>query len=193
MELGFLDVQTVAQDSLPGENVGVIRVRRNLGGSDVGMMLINRETTNGAEVYHRAYAGDANVRLLGHMAVNAYLAGASATGGLGDQRAARVAVGWRDQVWDLGAFASHLGDGFDPAVGFVITVKPGDKIVAGEPIASVYAKDAAGAQLGCETLARAITIGDRMREKPLPLVSHRVTRAGVEDLTGERGRGRKDR
>jgi pyrimidine-nucleoside phosphorylase len=75
-------------------------------------------------------------------------------------------------------------------VGFVITVKPGDKVVAGEPIASVYARDGASAQQGCEALARAITIGDRLREKPLPLVSHRVTKAGVEQLTRDRGKGK---
>ena len=90
----------------------------------------------------------------------------------------------------LGGGRQRVEDAVDPAVGFVITVKPGDKVVAGEPIASVYAKDAAGAQSGCEALARAITIGDRLREKPLPLVTHRVTRAGVEVLAREGGRGK---
>jgi pyrimidine-nucleoside phosphorylase len=56
-------------------------------------------------------------------------------------------------------------------------------VLAGEPIASVFAKDAGGVTTGLEALAQAIVIGDKLTEKPLPLVSHRVTRAGVEELT----------
>ncbi len=91
----------------------------------------------------------------------------------------------------MGGGRQRVEDTIDPAVGFVITVKPGDKIVAGEPIASVYARDAAGISLGCQALADAITIGDRLREKPLPLVSHRVSNAGVEPLGREPGGRRK--
>jgi pyrimidine-nucleoside phosphorylase len=80
----------------------------------------------------------------------------------------------------------------DPTVGFVITVNPGDKVLAGEPIASVFAKDAAGMKLGLDTLGRAIAIGDKLTEKPLPLISHRVTRAGVEELARPGTRSKRD-
>jgi pyrimidine-nucleoside phosphorylase len=83
----------------------------------------------------------------------------------------------------MGGGRTRVEDTVDPSVGFVISVKPGSRVLAGEPIASVYAKDTAGAALGCEALARAIVIEDRMKEEPLPLVSHRVTRAGVEQLS----------
>ena len=73
-------------------------------------------------------------------------------------------------------------DTIDPTVGFVITSKPGDKVLEGEPIASVFAKDADGIQTGFEALGQAIVIGDKLAQKPLKLVSHRVTRAGVEIL-----------
>ena len=89
---------------------------------------------------------------------------------------------------------AQVDDVIDPSVGFVITVKPGDKVLAGEPIASVFAKDAAGVKLGFEGLERAIEVGDRLADKPLPLVSHRVTKDGIEELTAGRkpvkGRGR---
>ena len=75
-----------------------------------------------------------------------------------------------------------MEDTIDPTVGFVITVKPGDKVLEGEPIASVFAKDNDGIQTGYEALAAAIVIGDKLTQKALPLVSHRVTRAGVEEL-----------
>jgi len=80
----------------------------------------------------------------------------------------------------------------DPTVGFVITVKPGDKIPAGEPIASVFARDPAGIKLGFEALEQAIVIGDKLTEKPLPLVSHRVSKDGTEELARETGKGKRD-
>jgi pyrimidine-nucleoside phosphorylase len=91
----------------------------------------------------------------------------------------------------MGGGRLTVDDVVDPTVGFVITVKPGDKVVGGEPIASVFAKDPAGMKLGLETLGRAIVIGDKLTEKALPLISHRVTRDGVEELTRDGGRGKK--
>ena len=87
----------------------------------------------------------------------------------------------------MGGGRAAVEDTVDPSVGFVITVKPGDKVLAGEPIASVFAKDPAGVQLGFEALERAITIGERLQERPLPLVSHRVTRDGVQALGAKPG------
>ena len=80
----------------------------------------------------------------------------------------------------MGGGRTTVEDTVDPTVGFVITVKPGDKVLAGEPIASVFARDPAGIQIGFDALTRAITIGDRLVERPLPLVSHRVSKDGVE-------------
>jgi pyrimidine-nucleoside phosphorylase len=91
----------------------------------------------------------------------------------------------------MGGGRTTVEDTVDPSVGFVITVKPGDKVLAGEPIASVFARDAAGVELAFEALSRAIIIGDRLQEKPLPLVSHRVSRDGVEPFgTGAKPGGR---
>jgi pyrimidine-nucleoside phosphorylase len=82
----------------------------------------------------------------------------------------------------LGGGRRTVDDTIDPTVGFVITAKPGDKVLEGEPIASVFAKDADGIQTGFDALGQAIVVGDKLTQKPLKLVSHRVTRAGVEGL-----------
>ena len=82
----------------------------------------------------------------------------------------------------MGGGRTTVDDAVEPSVGFVITVKPGDKVLAGEPIASVFARDAAGIQIGFAALERAITVGDRLVERPQPLVSHRVSRNGVQPL-----------
>jgi pyrimidine-nucleoside phosphorylase len=104
--------------------------------------------------------------------------------------AARTGVVQRVEPRIIGRAITALGGGrqkvddiIDPTVGFVITAKPGDKVLEGEPIASVFAKDADGVRTAFEALTEAIVIGDKLKEKPLRLVSHRVTRAGVEELS----------
>jgi len=79
----------------------------------------------------------------------------------------------------LGGGRTRIDDTIDPSVGFVITAKPGDWVNAGEPLATIFARDPSGVALGRETLARAIRIAEEA-ELPLPLISHRISHAGVE-------------
>ena len=79
----------------------------------------------------------------------------------------------------LGGGRTKIEDVVDPSVGFVITAKPGDWVEVGEPLATVFASDRAGVDAGRATLRSAIVIADEA-DPPLPLVSHRVTQAGVE-------------
>jgi pyrimidine-nucleoside phosphorylase len=80
----------------------------------------------------------------------------------------------------MGGGRRVVTDTVDPSVGFVITVKPGDQVERGQPIASVFARDGDGIALGLDALGRAIVVGESA--DPLWLISHRVTRAGVERL-----------
>src|SRR5205807_5724262 len=50
----------------------------------------------------------------------------------------------------MGGGARRVDDFIAPSVGFVITVKPGDRLPAGGPIASGLAKDGAGVKPGLE-------------------------------------------
>jgi pyrimidine-nucleoside phosphorylase len=79
----------------------------------------------------------------------------------------------------LGGGRHRVEDAIDPAVGFVITAKPGDWVEAGEPLATIFARDAKGIDAGTDALREAITIAEEA-EPPLPLISHRVTIEGVE-------------
>jgi len=81
-------------------------------------------------------------------------------------------------IIELGGGRQTMADPVDPTVGFVITVKPGDRVKAGQPLASVFARDDGGIAAGLDALRRAIVIGEAAH--PLPLVSHRVTATGVE-------------
>lgn len=83
----------------------------------------------------------------------------------------------------LGGGRSKIDDVIDPAVGFVITAKPGNQVEAGQPLATIYARNSAGLAAGRAALSEAITIGEAIGA--LPLVSCRVTAAGVESLASE--------
>jgi pyrimidine-nucleoside phosphorylase len=81
----------------------------------------------------------------------------------------------------LGGGRQTLDDELDAAAGFVITARPGRWVEAGEPLATVFAASAVGVAAGRAALRSAIEIADEV-ELPLPLVSHRVSAAGLEDL-----------
>ncbi len=84
----------------------------------------------------------------------------------------------------LGGGRTRMEDSVDPAVGFVITAKPGDWVEAGEAVATVFARDEAGLRAGAAALREAICIADEA-EPPLPLISHRVTELGAESYDTE--------
>jgi pyrimidine-nucleoside phosphorylase len=83
-------------------------------------------------------------------------------------------------IIEMGGGRTRVEDVLDPGVGFVITSRPGDWVEAGEPLATIFARDRTGIGTGRQVLRNAVTIADEA-EPPLPLISHRVTAAGVED------------
>ena len=84
----------------------------------------------------------------------------------------------------LGGGRTRIDDTLDHSVGFVIRARPGDVVRVGEPLATIFARDEAGIAAGMASLAEAFVISDEA-EPPLPLVSHRVSRAGVEPYEAE--------
>ena len=82
----------------------------------------------------------------------------------------------------MGGGRTRVEDAVDPAVGFVITARPGDRVEASQPLATIYARDDAGLAAGASALAEAIRL-DEEAPTPLPLVSHRVTSTGTQVLT----------
>ncbi|HEX7123475.1 MAG TPA: thymidine phosphorylase [Gemmatimonadaceae bacterium] len=87
----------------------------------------------------------------------------------------------------MGGGRTRVEDDIDPSVGFVIGARPGDVVRAGEPLATICARDPAGIEAGMAALREAITIADEA-DHPLPLISHRVTVAGAMPY-GDSGMG----
>src|SRR6185503_6140081 len=84
-------------------------------------------------------------------------------------------------IIDMGGGRSKMEDVVDPSVGLVLTAKPGDWVEAGEPLGTIFARDRAGVEIARQALGTAIRIGDEA-EPPLPLISHRISHEGVEQL-----------
>ena len=86
-------------------------------------------------------------------------------------------------VVEMGGGRRVLGAPLDHSVGFVVSARPGAKVARGEPVASVFARDAEGIAIGLAALKQSIRFGPVA--KLLPLISHRVTPTGTELLAGE--------
>jgi pyrimidine-nucleoside phosphorylase len=81
-------------------------------------------------------------------------------------------------ILELGGGRRTIEDEIDPSVGFVIPAKPGDRVRAGEPLASVFARNQGDVAGALDALRDAIVVGE---EGTLtPLISHRVTAEGAE-------------
>ena len=74
-----------------------------------------------------------------------------------------------------------MEDTIDPSVGFVVSAKPGARVEKGQRLARICARSEEALQLGASILDAAITVGDTAIPA-LPLVSHRVTAQGVQEL-----------
>jgi pyrimidine-nucleoside phosphorylase len=83
-------------------------------------------------------------------------------------------------ILELGGGRRAIEEEIDPAVGFVIPAKPGDWVKAGEPLASIFARNREGIEAGIQALREAIIIGES--GNLTPLISHRITAAGIERL-----------
>ena len=81
----------------------------------------------------------------------------------------------------LGGGRHNMEDTIDPSVGFVITAKPGIRVNKGDALATIHARNADDLRLGESILQKAIVIGEG-KPTPLPLVSHRLTANGIENL-----------
>ena len=83
----------------------------------------------------------------------------------------------------LGGGRTTKDDVIDPAVGIVFSVRVGDSVTAGQPIAVVHARSPGALAEGISRVGAIVEIGEALPDEGrLPWVSHRVTAAGVERL-----------
>lgn len=122
-DVGFLDMQTARSDSLPTENFGVVRVRRQVfdSVSNVGGMLTSRFGGDGA--YNFAVGLDGIIRLFGDEYLTLKWAQSFEKGvGFADLTRARALLAWErrhDRGLSYETTASWSGPEFNPDIGFL--------------------------------------------------------------------------
>ncbi|MBI4421666.1 MAG: thymidine phosphorylase [Gemmatimonadetes bacterium] len=82
----------------------------------------------------------------------------------------------------MGGGRQTVEDPVDRAVGFVLRAKPGDRVKKGDTLAVIHGRHSEDLRIGRAALESAISIQRAMDNAPLPLVSHRLTKRGVETL-----------
>jgi len=95
------------------------------------------------------------------------------------QRVAPRAIG--AAIIALGGGRSHTDEVIDPAVGVMVRARPGQSVAAGDTLLVVHAPDDQRGRAALEILAEAVPLGPAV-PAPRPLISHRVTAGGVEEL-----------
>jgi pyrimidine-nucleoside phosphorylase len=94
-------------------------------------------------------------------------------------------LGWA--IVEMGGGRRVMEDEVDPAVGFVITAKPGDRVRRGQPLATIHGRDERTVLAGRRALHEAVRVEESPPADVLPLVGWRVTEGGVEEVrTGGR-------
>ncbi|MGE0555610.1 MAG: thymidine phosphorylase [Gemmatimonadales bacterium] len=81
-------------------------------------------------------------------------------------------------IVELGGGRRAASDRVDPSVGVRVLVAPGTEVDRGAPLAEVHARDAESAAIAVSAVRRAIELGGL--PAPLPLISHRISRSGIQ-------------
>jgi thymidine phosphorylase len=82
---------------------------------------------------------------------------------------------------ELGAGRLKKDDALDPAAGFILKKRIGDRVEMGEPIAVLHHQDVVSPETAARMLAASLTI-TQDPPAPLPLIRARILPAGTENL-----------
>jgi pyrimidine-nucleoside phosphorylase len=92
------------------------------------------------------------------------------------QEVAPVTLGYG--VVELGGGRKTMDEPVDPRTGFVLAVRPGDRIEVGDPLGEVHAADLGALNLGLGILKNAVVVGEEPPPPPPPLILERVPDLG---------------
>jgi hypothetical protein len=117
--IGLINMQVRGDEITDGNNYTALRLRRNVGGgSDIGLLYMQRQSTDDSGDYNRVAGVDANIRFFGRLDWNSYLVGTRTPGLSGDQYAARTSVNYEGNFFHGKAGIMSLGEHFNNDLGF---------------------------------------------------------------------------
>ena len=106
-------------DVTDGNNYSVLRLRRNVAlGSDIGVLLMQRQSTEDGGDYNRVAGVDANIRFLRRLDWNSYVVGTRTPGRSGGQYSARTSLNWEGNFFHGKGGVMSLGENFENDLGF---------------------------------------------------------------------------
>jgi hypothetical protein len=107
----------------PANNFSVMRVQRELGRSNFGAIFVNRQGTGRFAAvgdYNRAYGVDANIQVSTNGKLFAYVARTDSPAAKGgSDHSERVFYSFTNNLWQVSAGYSQVGDNFNPEVGYL--------------------------------------------------------------------------
>jgi hypothetical protein len=117
--IGLINMQVRGDEFTDANNYTALRVRKNVGGgSDIGVLYMQRQSTDDSNDYNRVAGFDANIRFLSRVDWNTYVVGTRTPGSSGDQYAARTSVSYEGNFFHGKAGVMSLGDGYNNDLGF---------------------------------------------------------------------------
>ena len=116
--LAVMDIHTDGAFGGPSENFLVARYSRDVGRSQIGGLVVNKQSMTGGH-FNRTYAIDMNLVPTSALTIDGFMAATDTRGVGGGELAGHLRGGWLDQSWRLYAEYENFGDNFNPEVGFV--------------------------------------------------------------------------
>ena len=118
-EVGVLSMKTESETGTPSNDFVVGRIKRNLlGNSFVGAIVTSRDSSIEGD-YNRVYGVDAVFQFYNNLDISGYLLESRTPGTSGHDRAGKLAIGWREDDWNLGGAFEKVEDDFNPELGFI--------------------------------------------------------------------------
>ncbi|MGE3843815.1 MAG: DUF5916 domain-containing protein, partial [Vicinamibacterales bacterium] len=128
--VGVLNMQTDTERSArtgqliaAANNFGVVRVQREIGRSNVGAILVNRQGTGDNAPdndYNRAYGVDANWQVSPNAKLFMYLAGTTSPEARGGtDHSERIFYNFQNNLWQVAGGYTRVGKNFNPEVGYL--------------------------------------------------------------------------
>ncbi|MBL8960478.1 MAG: carbohydrate binding family 9 domain-containing protein, partial [Gemmatimonadetes bacterium] len=117
--IGLINMQVRGDDVTDANNYTVVRLRRNVSrGSDIGVLFMQRQSTENADNYNRVAGIDANIRFLGRLDWNSYFIGTRTPGRTEGQYSARTSLNWEGNFFHGKGGVMSLGENFNNDLGF---------------------------------------------------------------------------
>ncbi len=117
--IGLINMQVRGDDITDGNNYTVVRLRRNVArGSDLGLLFMQRQSTDDGNNYNRVAGFDANIRFVGRLDWNSYFIGTRTPGRSEGQYSARTSLNWEGNFFHGKGGVMSLGENFNNDLGF---------------------------------------------------------------------------